>query len=1134
MYVQPAERESHGRSASAPDAVVATVMDDASFVGREPEMVELARLLDAVLSGNGQAALISGDAGIGKTRLAAEFSAAATARGGLVLWGRCWEAGGAPAFWPWIDALRQALASEHLPRELPLGRHGALVAELLPDLRERLVGFGSELPQPTDPESARFQMFDAVASLLRALAANVPVVVVLDDLHFADHASLLLLAFAARSLRDARILLVGTFREPDAFLSADRAAVLADVGRIARRLALRGLDVRDVGHLIARAAGQVPTLSLVSRIHHVTDGNPFFVAELLQLLTASGRLDTRAATDGSFTIPHGVREAVRRRLAQLPRASIALLEIAAAIGREFNATLLRLASGLSHLDVLATLEEPLRLGLVHDAPSGTGKFVFRHALIRDVLYEGLAPSSRPLLHRTLADALELLDASDPGHHTDELAHHFLLAAPAGGDDRFVAHGMRAARRALARMAFEETVDLYERTLGALSFVAAEQRTRCELLLALGEAKEWANDVTGSRDAFEHAAAIARSIGARDILIEAALGVGAVQALKFTVNTRCESAPGLLQEALASIDEDDARSRARLLGRLALHHLSVCARTEALTTSELAVVTARASGDVTTLGQALIARNAVLIGPDFVAERAAIAAELLKLGTTLQHREFLLRGHALTFTVQLELGNVVAADVALEAHARLASEANDPFECWANLVWRGERAHLEGRFDEAAAFATRALELSESTPGPHAHEPYGRTTFTGQMILLHLVREDVLPDLQQTTAYRSSFPEVSTWRVAALVIFTMTGAVEECRAELDDIARHDFIDVERNGSWLATMSCIADAIHLLGDRARAAQVYELLLPFADQNITAAHVGCRGSVSQWLAILTATMGNVDVAEAHFEAALAMNARIGARPHLLSTSYAYARMLATTSDGSRRARAHGMLQQAQLEASALGMTSLATRCATLLRTLEERAMDGCGVAGEFALRRDGDVWILTMGGDTIYLRHTKGLVYLAELLTNPGRELHALDLVGLLSEDEGLALPTATREDLIDDKARRAYARRLDATLAELAHAETVGDPESITVLRSEVEALRSELARATGLNGALRSSSAAERARISVTRALRLALGHIARANPAASAALAARIRTGTYCCYDPSLASPEAPRDEVDR
>lgn len=226
--------------------------------------------------------------------------------------------------------------------------------------------------------------------------------------------------------------------------------------------------------------------------------------------------------------------------------------------------------------------------------------------------------------------------------------------------------------------------------------------------------------------------------------------------------------------------------------------------------------------------------------------------------------------------------------------------------------------------------------------------------------------------------------------------------------------------------------------------------------------------------------------------------------------------------------------MLQRTELEASALGMTSLATRCATLLRTLEERAMDGCGVAGGFALRRDGDVWILTVGGDTIYLRHTKGLVYLAELLANPGRELHALDLVGLLSEDEGLALPTATREDLIDDKARRAYARRLDATLAELAHAETVGDPESITVLRSEVEALRSELARATGLNGTLRSSSATERARISVTRALRLALGHIARANPRASAALAAGIRTGTYCCYDPALASPDAVRDEVDR
>jgi len=1133
MYLQPAERERHGRSTSAPDAAVSTAPADASFVGREPEMVELARLLDSVISGNGHALLISGDAGIGKTRLAAEFSSAATARGALVLWGRCWEAGGAPAFWPWIEALRQALASEHLPNELALGRHGALVAELLPELRERLVGIGSEPPRPSDPESARFQMFDAVASLLRALAANVPVVVVVDDLHFADQASLLLLAFAARTLRDARIFLVGTFREPDAFLSAERAATLADLGRSARRLPLRGLDVHDVGQLIARAAGQIPSSSLVSRIHHVTDGNPFFVAETLQLLTASGQLDTSAADVGSFTIPQGVREAVRRRLTRLAPASIALLEIAAAIGREFDATLLRLASGLPHLEVLATLEEPVRLGLVRDAPSGTGRFVFRHALIREVLYEGLAPSSRPLLHRKLAESLELLDRCDPGRYGDELAHHFLLAAPVGGDDRFVAHGMRAARRALARMAFEEAVELYERTLDALSFVAAEQRTRCELLLALGEAKEWANDVAGSRDAFERAATMGRSIGARDIVVEAALGVGAIQALKFTANTRCESAPALLQEALASIDEGDARSRARLLSRLALHHLSACARTEAVATSELAVATARASGDAAALGQALIARNAVLLGPDFVTERAAIAAEVLRLGTTLQDREFLLRGHALSFTVQFELGDVVAAVVALEAHARLATEANDPFERWANLVWRGERAHLEGRFEEAAAFASQALELSETTPGPHAHEPYGRATFTGQMILLHLVRDDVLPDLQQTASYRSSFPEVSTWRVAALVIFTLTGRTEECRGELDDIAKRDFVDVERNGSWLATMSFIADAIHLLGDRARAVQVYELLLPFADQNVTTAHVGSRGSVSQWLATLAATMGNIEVAEAHFDAALAMNTRMGARPHVASASYHYGRMLATSSDASRRARAHQLVQRSEVEASALGMTSLAARCATLLKTLDERQADGV-ITGEPALQRNGDVWILTAGGDASYLRHSKGLVYLDVLLRCPGREVHALDLVALLSDNEGLAVPTATREDLVDDKARRAYAQRLDATLAELAHAETVGDPESITVLRSEVEALQSELARATGLNGVPRSRSAAERARISVTRALRLALGHIARANPGAGAALAPRIRTGIYCSYSPALASPEEPRAEVDR
>jgi len=1123
MHVQPVEREQHGRSASAPEAVSSV----ASFVGRELEMAELRRLLDSILAGSGRSVLVSGDAGIGKTRLASEFSTAATACGSLVLWGRAWEAGGAPAYWPWIEALRNALASEHLPRELALGRHGALVAELVPELRERLVGIATEPPRPNDPESARFLMFDAVSGLLRALASEIPVVVVLDDLHLADQASLLLLAFAARTLRDARILLVGTFRDPEAFQSAERAQVLADVGRQSSRLALRGLSEHDVRHLIERAAGRTPSESFVSRIHRVTDGNPFFVDELVRLLAAEGRLDTTQTPGAAFRIPHGVREAVRRRLDQLPGDSIALLEVACAIGRDFDLSLLRLASGVAHVDAVEALDEPIRLGLVVETAAPGVRFRFRHALIREVLYESLPPSGRLRLHRTLAEALELLAAADSERYADELAHHFLLAAPAGDDDRFLGHGMRAARRALARMAFEEAVTLYRRILEALSFTRNDQRTRCEVLLALGEALEWANDVAGSRETFERAAALARTLGARDLLVEAALGVGAVQAMKFTVNTRCESAPGLLREALASIDECDTRSRARLLSRLALHHLSVRARSEALLTSELGVTTARVSGDASALAHALIARNAVLIGPDFVTERAAIAAEVLRIGATLQSREFLLRGHALTFTVQLELGNVTAADVSLETHHRLASEVNDPFECWANLVWRGERAQLEGRFDEALAFARRALELSESTPGPHAHEPYGHATFIGQTIIVYLLRDDALPSLHLAASYHASFPEVSTWRMGNLVTLTKSGSKDDCQAELDDIAKQDFADIERNGSWLATMTCIAEAIDLVADRAKAERVYELLLPFAGQNATAAHVGCLGSVSRWLGTLAATMGRLQEAEDHFEAALALNARLGARPLVASASYDYGRILLESNDPSHRTRARRLIERASLEAKALGMSGLVDRCASLSTQIGDQRMRSQGTG--FELRRDGDIWILTGDGAPTYLRHGKGFVYLAELLRHPREDLHALDLVRLLAGDEELALPTSTSHGLIDDQARQAYARRLELAMGELEHAEAAGDPESVIDLRREVDALRRELARGVKIDGRLRAISAAERARSSVTRAIRLALGHVVKANPAVGAALITCIRTGTYCRYDPSLRTPEHER-----
>ena len=264
---------------------VASPATDA-FVGRNAELAELRTGLEEAISGQGRLFLISGEPGIGKTRLAFELDREARARGALVTWGRCWEAGGAPSYWPWVEVIRKVLRGAEPPSPSDLGRHASYLAQLVPDLAQHLGAAVEVAPPPSDPHSARFFVFDAVATLLRCAARQRPVVVIIDGFHAADCASLLLLAFLARTLADAGVLLVGAYRDLDASATEDLVEPLAELTRQARRLALRGLTAKDTACLVEFAAGVRPSEKFVADIHEVTEGNPFFIDEVLRLLAA--------------------------------------------------------------------------------------------------------------------------------------------------------------------------------------------------------------------------------------------------------------------------------------------------------------------------------------------------------------------------------------------------------------------------------------------------------------------------------------------------------------------------------------------------------------------------------------------------------------------------------------------------------------------------------------------------------------------------------------------------------------------------------------------------------------------------------------------------------------------------------
>jgi predicted ATPase len=319
------------------------------FVGRAGELAVLAADLDAAVAGRGGVVLLAGEPGIGKTRLAEELAAQATARGALVLWGRCWEAEGAPAFWPWVQVVRTYVqASDAAALRHDLGAGAADIAQVAPHIRDRLPDLPS--PSPVEPEAARFRLFDSLASFLRAAAARRPLLLVLDDLHWADAPSLAALRFVGRELDHARLLVVGIYRHTEVDRGHPLLAAVADLtrGQHRRQLLLAGLDQGEVASFVALVAGVEPSPELAAAVHQRTDGNPFFVTEVVRLLAGQGRLDVAGTSSLMLatSLPEGVRAVVAERLGRLSDRCRRVLEVAAVVGRDFELRVLQPASGL--------------------------------------------------------------------------------------------------------------------------------------------------------------------------------------------------------------------------------------------------------------------------------------------------------------------------------------------------------------------------------------------------------------------------------------------------------------------------------------------------------------------------------------------------------------------------------------------------------------------------------------------------------------------------------------------------------------------------------------------------------------------------------------------------------------------
>ena len=892
------------------------------FVGRERELEELRSSVDDALAGRGRLMLLVGEPGIGKTRTADELATYAQVRGAKVHWGRCHEGEGAPAYWPWVEAIRSYVReADPVALQWEMGQGGAEIAQVVPEVAELLGKEPAAGESELEPEQARFRLFDAITTFLTGAARSRPIVLILDDLHWADESSLLLLQFLARSLGGSGLLVVATYRDVELGRHHPLAKVLGELAGTEQssRVTLRGLEVEDVARYIEMSSGAAPSHGLAEAVHEQTEGNPFFVSEVVRLLVSEGTL---AADDHGgrweLAIPQGVREVVGRRLDRLSDDANQVLTIAAAVGRQFRLDALERVNGRPREDIEMALNEAVEAQLL--APAGRDRFGFSHALVRETLYEEIAAARRVQLHGRIGEALEELYIEDPEPYLAELAHHFLEAATGGDCEKAVQYAARAAERATRQLAYEEAAEIYERALDVVDTTGhSDDRARGWLSLALGEAQTRAGRFAEARVPLDRAAEAAQSLGDAELLAKAAVAIVRIS----EIGGVDEPLVALIEEALRELPEGDSALRSRLLSGLGQEvYWGDPERAREL--NREAVEMARRIDDPTALTRALMGQVIVTIGADRAEERLAVADELEELGRRTGDREMELRGHLYRLRELLEQGDVAGVDRELDAYERIADELRMPAHLWHVPLMRAMRALIDGRFEEAERLAGEA-----AAGGQRAQEPLSAQLLALQLSLIRRFQgrmEELLPEVERLA---DRYPAIPAWRLALVNLYTELDRREEARAAFERLASSDFEDIKHDAQYLASLTLSAESCAYLGDKGRAAALREMIEPYAAMSVVVGPAAaCYGPVTRYLGLLDTTLERYDDAERQFEAAAAMCRRMGDRPFAASVRLNHAQALLARGRADDRERALELLGPCLDEAQELGLRAIVDR--------------------------------------------------------------------------------------------------------------------------------------------------------------------------------------------------------------
>ncbi len=887
-------------------AVLRTV-PTVSYVGREAERAVIEKGRSAVRGGDRRAALISGEPGIGKSRLAAYAALGAHGEGFAVCWGACTEELAVP-YEPWIQVCSQLV--ENAPGELIesyVERHGGEISRLARDLSRRVAD--APPPQSSDPETERFLLFSAVAALIQEVGEAVPVCIVLDDLHWADGQSVALLKHVVRSVDRGAVQVIATYRDSDLGKDHPLTAVLADLRRIegVERIGLLGLGVDEVAQLMAAAGGTALNeegLVLAGEIATETDGNPFFVGEVLRSLLESGTLVFNQET-GRWTIdrsspvglPESVREVIERRVERLGEDARQVLTMASVIGRQFELALLAELVDISESRLLDHLEAAVSASLLSESNNRVGEFRFAHALINQTLYEGLGITRRARMHHHVAQALEVMCGDDPGERLAELALHWRLAMAAVDKGRAADYALRAGERALESLAPAEAVKLFGDALEMIE--QRENADRCRALIGLGEAQLLTGD-PAYRETLLEASAIASGLADPELAATAALA-----------NSRgITSVIGEVDnERLVAIERatelDDGSNPGRLGRLLALHASELTYDPDYGRRRELAnraIELGRQADDPRT--QAIVLRDVcqALWSPDTVAQRAELVDELKRCAEQAQDPALRWWAYQNEHVVAGELGQISRAEDAMRRQGQLAEQLAQPMLSWLGTVGAAGMMMMKGDLVAGEQLAEQAFQLGQETVQSDAMFAYGAHVSYARMFQARAA--EIMPVLEQSVA---NFPAITAWSAGLASAYALTGRLDEAAALVRDAFDRDFENLRWDAARTTSLALYAEAAVQAGCREIAPALYALLEPWSEQVVWSDLAG-YGHVRLWLGLLASASGWDDRADEHLAFALRFHEENGLVLWVAVTQVSWAEALTARGDAAAAAE-HAM---------------------------------------------------------------------------------------------------------------------------------------------------------------------------------------------------------------------------------